>query len=74
MIEEVSGSHTEDTAEDPQEKTVTKKKLKVLGPDNFGMWYTGFENGGELPKRFKNNRFTKKVLADQAVEEYNQGI
>lgn len=66
LIEEVRGSDTADTPK--------KKKLKVVGQDVYGMWYVGFENGGELPKQFKNTKYTKRTLADIAVEEYNRGL
>lgn len=71
MIEEVSGSDLVDT---PEEKAPKKKRMKVVGSDNFGMWYVGFENGGELPKQFKQTRYTKRTLAEKAVEEYNRGL
>lgn len=71
MIEEVSGSDLDAT---PEKEAPKKKRLKVLGPNNYGMWYIGFENGGELPKTYKQTNFTKRVLADKAVEEYNRGL
>lgn len=73
LIEEVSGS---DSVATPEETTQApkKKRMKVVGTDNFGMWYVGFENGGELPKQFKQTRYTKYTLAEKAVEEYNRGL
>jgi hypothetical protein len=70
LIEEVTGS--DGVAEEAPVKQ--KKRLKVIGPDNFGMWYVGFENGGELPKQHKQTRYTKRTLAEKAVEEYNRGL
>lgn len=69
LIEEVLGSVGEDK---PQRKVI--KRIKVVGPDNYGMWYLGWENGGELPKYLKNNKYLKYVEAERAAQAYNMEL
>lgn len=66
----------EDHGPTPSTETVVKKKkkLKVLGADNYGMYYVGFENGGELPKQFKNSKWTSLRDVQEVVDNYNRGL
>ena len=68
----------EDVDRGPTESTTaakkTRKRLKVLSPDNYGLWRVGFENGGELPKHLKQAKWTNLKDAEEVVNNYNRGL
>lgn len=57
------------------ESTVDKKKKKyiVAGTDAYGLYYLGFENGGELPDKLKGVKYTDHASATAAVLALNEG-
>ena len=54
-------------------KKPAKKKYIVAGRDAYGMYYIGFENGGELPDKLKNSKFTSEAIAEAFVLKLNEG-
>lgn len=78
LTKEELGSVTEGKDLSSEATTSGRKKkvkpMKVMGPDNYGMYYLGFENGGELPTKYKNCRYTGLREVQRVVDEYNQQL
>lgn len=61
---------TELTTEESKPK---KKKFVVAGQDAYGMYYLGYEGGGELPDKLKGEKYTSKSDIEIRVRLLNEG-
>ena len=73
MSEEKSVSKKTADGETTAVKETKKKKYVIAGTDAFGMYYLGFEGGGELPDKLKGSKYTSERSALEAIEALNEG-
>ena len=66
---ELSSPIMEESEASSETPTSTKRDL-ILKVDSMGLYYIGYDGGGEQPKEFKGSLFTSKKYAQQALNNY----